>query len=240
MNDNYKQKKPQINTPLRNMICSGVSQRRAAILLRVHRTTIVRHLAWLAMMARKSHKKWLNQNHQMDVIQFDDMESFEHTKCKPLSITVAVEEKSRKIIAAEVSRMPAKGHLAKTSRRKYGPRPDKRPIAWDAVLNMLKGITVDHVLIKSDQNPHYVSRVRRFLPNAYHERFKGRRGCIVGQGELKEGGFDPIFCLNHSCAMIRANVNRLFRRTWCTTKIPERLADHLAIYIQYHNTVLLP
>jgi len=45
---------------------------------------------------------------------------------------------------------------------------------------------------------------------------KGRRECVVGQGELKGGGFDPLFSLNHTCAMIRAHVSRLFRRTWNT------------------------
>ncbi|MFK7856570.1 MAG: hypothetical protein AB8B79_20815 [Granulosicoccus sp.] len=37
--------------------------------------------------------------------------------------------------------------------------------------------------------------------------------------------------MNHSFANIRAKVNRLNRRTWCTTKLPERLADHIDIYI---------
>jgi hypothetical protein len=38
--------------------------------------------------------------------------------------------------------------------------------------------------------------------------------------------------------MTRANVNRLFRKTWCTTKLPKRLADHFAIYAVYHNEML--
>lgn len=71
-----------------------------------------------------------------------------------------------------------------------------------------------------------------------HKRVKGRRGCVVGQGELKRGGRDPLFALNHTAAMLRANVNRLFRRTWCTTKRMDRLKAHLMIYIDFHNTVL--
>jgi hypothetical protein len=38
--------------------------------------------------------------------------------------------------------------------------------------------------------------------------------------------------------MLRANVNRLFRRTWCTTKKAQALVHHLAIYADYHNSVL--
>ena len=53
-------------------------------------------------------------------------------------------------------------------------------------------------------------------------------------------GYDPLFWVNHTAAMLRANVNRLIRRTWCTTKRADRLADHLALYVHFHNTVLLP
>ena len=62
---------------------------------------------------------------------------------------------------------------------------------------------------------------------------------MVGQGELKKIGKDPLFSLNHTAAMLRANINRLFRRTWRTTKKPERLADHIALYVWYHNSELI-
>jgi len=39
--------------------------------------------------------------------------------------------------------------------------------------------------------------------------------------------------------MLRANVNRLIRRTWCTTKRIDRLVDHLTIYADYHNRLLI-
>jgi hypothetical protein len=48
---------------------------------------------------------------------FDEMETFEHTKMKPISITVAVTEKTRLIVATKVASMPAKGLLAERSRR---------------------------------------------------------------------------------------------------------------------------
>ncbi|MEK6774013.1 MAG: hypothetical protein AABY64_08735, partial [Bdellovibrionota bacterium] len=92
--------------------------------------------------------------------------------------------------------------------------------------------------IKSDQNPHYPKDVMRDFPRASHEKFKGRKACVVGQGELKKIGYDPLFSLNHTCAMFRAHVSRLFRRTWCTTKKSERLSYHLAIYAVYHNQSL--
>lgn len=39
--------------------------------------------------------------------------------------------------------------------------------------------------------------------------------------------------------MLRANVNRLFRKTWCTTKRADRLYAHLILYAHFHNTMLI-
>ena len=38
--------------------------------------------------------------------------------------------------------------------------------------------------------------------------------------------------------MLRANISRLIRKTWATTKRADRLAAHIAIYAWYHNEVL--
>lgn len=173
------------------------------------------------------------------VLEFDDMESFEHSKCKPLSITLAVEHKSRRILGFRVSKMPAKGKLAKIARKKYGRREDHRARARQELFSELKPIVEVGALIKSDMNPYYPPDVKRHFKACRHEVFKGRRGCVVGQGELKRGGFDPLFSLNHTCAMLRANISRLFRRTWCTTKKQSRLSLHIAIYAVYHNAKLI-
>jgi len=76
--------------------------------------------------------------------------------------------------------------------------------------------------------------------NSMISRLLNRRGCSTGQGELKKLVYDPIFSLNHTCAMLRANLNRLFRKTWCTTKTVQGLVDPLSIHVRYHNTRLTP
>ncbi len=135
--------------------------------------------------------------------------------------------------------MPAKGPLAELSRKKYGIREDHRGTARECLFQELKASISKTAVIKSDENPHYTMTVRKFFPDSIHKTYKGKRGCITGQGELKKTGHDPLFSLNHTCAMFRANINRLVRKTWCTTKDPKRLADHIKIYCQYHNSVLI-
>ena len=135
--------------------------------------------------------------------------------------------------------MPAKGLLARRAIKKYGSRKDGRAMGREKLFSKIKNFIEEKSLIKSDQNPHYLSDVKRHFPEAIYEQHKGQRGSIVGQGELKKVRFDPLFSLNHTCAMLRANVNRLFRKTWCTTKKAENLRRHLFIYATYHNLSLI-
>jgi hypothetical protein len=134
--------------------------------------------------------------------------------------------------------MPAKGLLAAISRKKYGRRPDERPANWNLFMKELKPYVSPTAVWTSDENPHYPAHLKRHHPLSSHKQTKGGRGSSTGQGELKRLKFDHLFSLNHTCAMLRANMNRLFRRTWCTSKTIEGLGTHLALYVAYHNRVL--
>lgn len=232
-NSCFRQKKRQKNALLRKLLCSGVSQRRAARILNLHRVTVVRKFLFLSLEAEFLLSTQNYGSPKTGIIEFDDMETFEHTKCKPLSITLAVESKTRRILGVEVSRMPAKGLLSRV--RKYGRRVDERAVGRRLLFQKIQNFTADDVTIKSDSNPHYEKQVRELFPSAKYLQYLGKRGAITGQGELKKVRFDPLFSLNHTCAKIRADVNRLFRRTWCTTKNPDRLRAHLILYSSYHN-----
>ena len=242
----YYQKRRSLNPSIRDLLCSGVSIRRTALLVGANRKTVARRLCFLAnlerMREKESLRKTLSQvGRQVDEIVFDEMETSIHTKLKPLSIALAVSPQ-RVILGFETSVMPASGKNAKISQKKYGRRPDRRNQGMRTLFQRMKiflnqeGIQPARLL--SDECPRYPRHVRRDFPKATHLTFPGKRGCVVGQGELKKIGFDPLFALNHTAAMFRANMNRLFRRTWCTTKRIERLNDHLMLYMAYHNKML--
>jgi hypothetical protein len=177
-------------------------------------------------------------NKKIQDVQFDEMETHIHTKLKPVSIALAVDEKKRKILGFTVSIMPAKGLLAEKSRQKYGQRPDLRVNGLEQLFNQIKPAIDPKANFLSDSKPLYPKYVKKHFPEATHKTVEGKRGCIVGQGELKKVNYDPLFMLNHTCAMIRDNVKRLSRKTWCTSKTIEGLVNHLHMYVHYHNTVL--
>jgi hypothetical protein len=235
----YRQKKRRANPQVYQLLSSGVSQRRIALLLNLHRTTVARKLAFLARLAQERQRQYLASLPKVRDVQFDDLLTLEHTKCKPLAISLAVEASTRRILGFEVSRIPASGALADISRRKYGHRSNERPRGLRNLFDKIRGVLDEGVAFRSDEDPLYSAVVRRGFPKAPHHRHPGGRGCVTGQGELKKLRFDPLFSLNHTCAMLRANINRLFRRSWCTTKKIGCLEKHLAVYMDFHNRVLL-
>ena len=235
----YKQKKPWINKPLFEKLTSAISERRSARELTVNQKTVVRRILWMGFTAKRTLTLLNEVRPPLSLLQFDEMETFEHTKCKPLSIPIAVDPLTRWIVAYGVAKMPAKGMLAEISRKKYGPRVDERSFVRGQLFDELSNFVQPTVKIYSDMNPHYKSEVKSHFPDSEHITYKGRRGCVVGYGELKEGLFDPLFTLNHTCAMVRDNIKRLARRTWCTTKKPKRLDLYLALYVLRHNLDLI-
>mgnify|MGYP001102948546 CR=1 FL=1 len=159
----YRQKKRRINPIVRRSFASNMCPRDIAELVGVNVKTVLARLRWQAELSREKNRRFLREYVDrygpIKTVQFDDLLTFEHTKCKPLTIPVAVSDGVRVPIGFRVASIPAFGHLAAVARKRYGRR--------------------------KDQN-------RRQL---------------------------------------RTKVNRLNRRTWCTAKNPERLADHLDIFI---------
>jgi hypothetical protein len=236
----YRQHKRRVNHPLRLLLSSGVSQRRSAIILGLTRKTVARKLQILAIQARLVHQGRLRQQDKISLqsLQLDDLITIEHTKLKPLSLSVLVSKTTRMILGIEVAEIPSSGLLAKISRRKYGKRKNEHLQKLNELLIKLRPYLPERGIIETDQHKNYPKVITRQLPGWEHLAYKGKRASVAGQGELKMRGFDPIFCINHTLAMLRANVNRLFRRTWNTTKRPDALNDHLWLFIDFYNSSL--
>jgi hypothetical protein len=105
-----------------------MSQRRIALDLKINRKTVVRKFWFLGLWANALLPRVNKLFEKAKMIEFDDLETSEHTKCKPLSGIIAVETRTRRILGYELAKMPAKGRLAAISKRKYGPRKDERRI----------------------------------------------------------------------------------------------------------------
>ena len=241
----YRQKKRRLNRLVEKDIVSGSSQRSIARKHGCARKTVARKIAFLAERARVKLDHWLAQQQPFDHVQWDELITFEHSRLKPLSVAVmvAVEHGElgvhRSIIGFGIAQIPASGLIAKRSVEKYGKRKDQSPSMRKQVLETVAPRLSPTVLIESDEHASYADELKQALPKSVHIQHPSIRGSLSGQGELKRTGDDPLFTINHTLAMLRDNIKRLARKTWCTTKRGNVLSDILAIYSHHHNTRLI-
>lgn len=230
----YYQKKSFLNLPLLKLLMSGNTQRRAARLLGCTKNTVERKFLWLATF-----KTELNLNVQDEMhLQIDELETIEHTKLKPLTIPLCVNS-NYKIIALSVGKIRAKGHLSDISLKKYGHRDDQRGQALTELFEKLKGLKIKPISITTDAHPLYPLLIQKYFPYVEHVRIVSREHLkkkreLIYTAERKKL-FDPLFALNQRIAMLRADIRRLTRRSWCTTKKIENLKHHLELYQIYNN-----
>lgn len=233
----FRQKRPDLNKKILDFINSGVSFRRTARKLNCHYRTVYRKFLTLSTQAQEQHQK---QEFLIDEFQFDEMESIEHTKLKPLSIALAISS-DYQILGAKVGTIPAKGLLAEISRKKYGPRENQSEMIVENLLQNLKikSKANGSFLIKSDAKPSYQKLVKKCYPKNTHQVFISKKN-KEKRREMKYTNqekriFDPLFPLNQRMAKFRDHIKRLTRRSWCTTKIKENLERHIYLYIADNN-----
>jgi len=236
----YRQKRRRINRLIEMDLCSSTSQRRIAIKHGCTRKTVARKVAFLAEQARKKTALWLEQVGPFDSLQWDELITIEHSRLKPLSVAVMSCTRTRGMIGFGTAQIPASGQIAKRSVEKYGKRRNRSGAMRKRVLSSVEKVVSPTALITTDEHPRYAAEIKNAYPDMVHRQHRSVRGSLTGQGELKRTGFDPLFNINHTLAMMRDNIKRLTRRTWCTTKSANSLDDVIAIYQHYHNTTLIP
>lgn len=225
-----------LNTPLAKLLSEGVSIRACARILGMTYKNTYNKFLWMRTVTELNKSRL---SYTAEKLQIDELETILHTKCKPLSILLAVNEKTQ-LIAAQVAEMPAKGRLAKFSVMKYGPRRDDRQKALETILLQAKSRLQNEVmLVESDAKSAYRNMVKRCLGNVVHREHKRRTDKRTLQERLHEKHqkrrFDPLFAVNHHCARLRDRMKRLARRNWCTTKKLENLQLHLDLMIHMNQ-----
>ena len=168
------------------LLCSNVSIRRSARLLKVNQKTIARKLVYLSKRSAIENKKFRlkKNNDQVLHLQFDDLITIEHTKLKPLSVTLAVDGNSRSILGFRVSEIPAFGHLSELSKRKYGKRKNNHALGLNELFKEIRPCIDPEAIIKSDEHQSYAPFVRNYFPRATHIQYKEWRRQTKGNSIL--------------------------------------------------------
>lgn len=225
--DTFRQHRPDINGDIFKLYNGRTTLKFISTYLDVNIKTVVKKFRWLSAKARRIHEEKLRSGEiKTSYVQFDEMETFEHTKLKPLSIAIAVRWKTREIIDLKVAEMNCKGHTAERSRELYGWRKDGREKACKNVLKSVKKCAQKNITIALDGKKSYPGIINKVIPEA-------KINTYVKKNKKKE--FDALFSLNKICAVLRKDLSRLARKTQITTKKASCLQDHLNLYIAHNN-----
>lgn len=231
----YRQKKPAMNKEVYKWYSSGTTQRRMAINLGINRKTVARKFLYMARQAANYHKKMLSNGSLKTMnVQFDELEHYEHTIMKPVSIAVAVDTYSGKIISLDAATMKIHGKLTGMSRDKYGYREDTRDAAREDAFRAINDVALSGLKIYTDFNPSYPNFKDRFVPSAQLVQVYSKGG-IKRSKKVRRNLDDALWRVNHVCAKIRNDLARLSRKSWVTTKALWALQAQLDLYIAYNN-----
>lgn len=208
-----------------------MTQRRMACVLEVNRKTVVRKFFFMAQVAREEHeRRILDGILKTGHAQFDEMETFEHTRMKPVAVALAVRAKTGDILALECAQLGYKGPLAAQARMKYGVREDKSVDAIKKALVIIGQCSKLGSALTTDADPRYLNQVRHILPETKHNSIKRRFA-----KKDRKNAEDHLFTLNYTAAKIRNDLSRMARKTWVTTKTLRGLQAHLDLYVAFNN-----
>lgn len=237
----YRYRHRRLNPLIHKMLTNSGTLRGIGRIVGIHPDTVGRHLDVLAKFAREQLSKQCASAPRLAThVQMDDLITFEHTALKQVSVTLISDADRYRMLGACVSRIPTSGKIAQKAREKYGIRPDESIPNRRKLLRKVSSHIAPRALICTDQHVDYPPAIKTELPGRFHASFPSKRAAIVGQGEMKEGGFDPLFCINHHLASLRAFISRLVRRTWNTTKLCERLDRHIVLFMAHYNDCRRP
>jgi hypothetical protein len=192
----------------------------------------VRKFVFLAALASRAHAAWLELQEDVRFVHLDEMETFEHSKLKPVTIALAVHGRTGAILATAVEPMHYKGKLAPVAFQKYGPRPDRSGLAVTRVLETVAKVSFPKLVLVTDESPKYPARIRKALPSATH---RAVRRVPPPLAQKRRNTDDPLWALNVTAAKLRNDLSRLSRKTWVTTKKRSALAQRIALYTAWHN-----
>lgn len=221
--DTKWQKKPDLNQKIMDLYCEGNTLRGIARILYTDYRTVVRKWRFMAGKARVKHLTTLEFGEIVTkYIQFDQMETFEHTKEKPLGIALSIRPKTGQILSAKVCRIPIRAlTISKEKSKAYNKKTDRRE-AFYKMLSETKQCLDQGYSVLSCDGEHQVVKMAKLM-------------CPESLIESHVQDYAGMWRLNHTCAKLRHHLSRLTRKTWATTKDRKFLQMHLDLFIAYQN-----
>ncbi|MFN0244358.1 MAG: hypothetical protein ACKVWV_15835 [Planctomycetota bacterium] len=237
----YRLKKPRLHLTLFRGFVSKLTIRQSARLYGCSKKTVTHRLALLAEHCREIHLRFLARaavdGGRFGVFALDELETFEHSRLlAPLTVPILIERESGFVVHAESATLPCRGRLRPAMRAKklarekvLGKRRSGSREAVERCFAVLERILPGSgaVHVHTDRKTSYASLLRK--------RFGERLRHVRISSKLVRNKHNPLFMINHTCALVRDALSRLVRRNWAHSKRRAWLDRHLWIWLAYRN-----
>jgi len=231
----YRDRRPDLNAPLLELVTSGVGLRQCGRLLGLDIHSVLHKLQKIARTCELLHDNMSPQLPGPRTFLLDEEETYEMASIRPLTMPVLIEREAWFVVATAVGpirRLAPRGTPRRRAQdhedRRHGRRPDHSRRCVTAVLRQLeRRIRGQPLVLRTDQKASYRAIARQvFGERVVHQTTSSR---------LLRDRFNPLFPINTTLAMTRDNCGRLRRRSWLVTKKRERLQGHLHVFTVYRN-----
>lgn len=220
---NYRKRKQELRDRITTLYCEGMSLRAICRVLNIHRKTATKYFI------ENSGKAWSNNMRRLRqggiitrYVQFDEMETFEWTKKRPLGVQISIRAKTGEIIHTKVCKIPVKAlSVSKDYINKWNKQVNRRPAIAELLWNTKHALSKDFATIACDG--------ARLPAKIAEDVFFDKQFNVVAT-KARNKKIDLTFL------KMRQDISRLRRRTLATTKHRKNLQKHLDLYTDYHNT----
>ncbi|MFT4516176.1 MAG: transposase-like protein [Planctomycetota bacterium] len=232
----YRDRRPDCNEHLFDLLISGVGLRQAARVLKLAPSTVQKKMRKLSRTCALLHENLSRSLPSGRTYLLDEEESYENASIRPLTVPILIEQQHWFVVATDVGsiRRLAPAGTARRKRqdfdeRKHGRRLDESRHCVEQVLRALRRRTAGRLELLTDQKSSYATVAREvFGSDVTH---------ATTAGSAPRTKHNPLFPINSTIAMSRDNCGRLRRKSWLVSKRARWLRGQLAVFTVYRNYV---
>lgn len=232
----YRDRRPDCNDRLFELLTSGVGLRQAARVLKVSATTAQKKMRKLSRTCELLHKNLSTSLPPNRTYLMDEEESYESASIRPLTVPILMESQAWFIVATDVGSIrrlapagTARRRRQELEEKKRGKRADNSRECVGQVLRKLQRRNPGRVQLLTDQKSSYATVAREvFGPDVTH---------ATTAGSAPRTMHNPLFPINSMIAMSRDGCGRLRRDSWLVSKLAKWLRGQLAIFTVFRNYV---
>ena len=241
----YRHKRPELNRLVAFELVSKCTLRQAARKLGCTKRSVTRRVPLLGDVARATHEYLSLRNPdardwpwEADFFLMDELETYAVSRRNdPLTVPVLIHRPSFFVVHTDVGPLPRRGGTGRDEAIPAELTEEERRFR-NAGSRVAVGACCDRLAEFSPVADVFVGTDRkRSYPKLLRDALGERVNHLKTPSDLPRGTRNPLFRINLTLAMMRDGISRLVRRTWAASKLPERLLQHLWVWVCYRNYV---